>query len=71
MLLEMTEEKTFWDDLDPILSLGEVADVLKVSIPTLKRHLYAGKLKGRKVGRQWRIEKEEVRRYYENQEQSD
>lgn len=44
-----------------------VADYLGVSIPTLYRLLRSGKLKGSKVGGQWRISREAVRQLLEDQ----
>lgn len=39
----------------PYLSAEEAAELLGVSAETVKRHLRAGRLPGRKVGRLWRV----------------
>ena len=41
----------------------EAAEYLRIAEITLKRHLYSGKLKGYKAGRQWRIRKEDIEEY--------
>ena len=43
-----------------ILSVKQVAEWLNVCELTIKRALYAGKLKGYKVGKIWRIDEAEV-----------
>lgn len=48
------------DNLPEIITPKQLAEFLQVSEQTIKRALKAGKLKGFKVGRDWRIEKEEV-----------
>ena len=44
-----------------------VAEYLGVSTPTLYRLLRSGKLKGHKVGGQWRISSESIRQFLEDQ----
>ena len=41
----------------------EVAKMLKVHIITVRRWLEAGKLRGHKAGRQWRIKKQDLEEY--------
>jgi len=48
------------DNLPEIITPKQLAEFLQVSEQTIKRALKAGKLIGFKVGRDWRIEKEEV-----------
>ena len=53
---------------EPLASLNSVravADHLRVSLPTLYRLLRTKKLQGVKVGGQWRIADEAVRRFLE------
>lgn len=38
-----------------LLKAKEAANVLRVSLPTLYKLIKQGKLKGRKVGKEWRI----------------
>lgn len=39
----------------PYLSAEEAADLLGLGLETVKRHLRAGRLPGKKVGRLWRV----------------
>ncbi len=48
------------DNLQDILTIKELAEFLKVNEATIRRAIDAGKLKALKVGKSWRIEKEEV-----------
>ena len=65
MLAFMTDDKTVWDSLKPMLSPDEVAEFLDISLSTVKRMLYDGKLKGQKFGRQWRISRDDLKAFYE------
>ncbi len=53
---------------DTIMSLEEVAKMLKVSERTVQREVTAGKLKAFKVGRSLRFRLEEVEKYMKRQE---
>jgi len=46
-----------------LLSVKETAEYLNISEITVKRHLYSGKLKGYKAGKQWRIKQEDIEEY--------
>ena len=48
---------------DQILTAQEVADLLKVNVRTVQNLLQAGKIRGVKVGRAWRINKAELFRF--------
>jgi excisionase family DNA binding protein len=61
----MTKEKGRWDDLPDVLTVKQAADYLRLNFNTVKRLLSQGKLPGRKVGRQWRIDKDDLKRYLE------
>jgi excisionase family DNA binding protein len=52
--------------LDPLNSAPAVADYLGVSLPTVYRLLRKRELQGVKVGGQWRIADEAVRRFLED-----
>ena len=54
------------EPLAPLNSAPAVADYLGVSLPTLYRLLRTKKLQGVKVGGQWRIADEAVRRFLED-----
>ena len=43
--------------------------VLKLPLETLYKHLRAGKLKGSKLGKHWRISDEQLKEYLKNAEQ--
>lgn len=68
MLYTMTDQKTIWDDLSPMMTPDEVAKFLKVSVSTVKRLLYEGRLYGQKVGRQWRISRDDLKEFHEGKE---
>jgi excisionase family DNA binding protein len=42
-------------DMNRYLTVTELADVAEVHPMTVRRHLAAGRLRGRKVGRDWMI----------------
>lgn len=48
------------DNLPEIVTTKQLAEFLQVSDQTIKRAIKAGRLKAFKVGKDWRIEKEEV-----------
>jgi excisionase family DNA binding protein len=48
------------DNLNDISTIKELAEFLKVNEATIRRAIDSGKLKALKVGKSWRIEKEEV-----------
>ncbi len=41
--------------MEPLLTIPEVADLLKVSVKTVRRSIEAGDLPAAKLGAQWRI----------------
>lgn len=67
-MLAMAENKPGWESLPNMLTVKEAADFLRVHFNTVKRLLSMGKLPGRKVGRQWRIEKDDLKRYMEERQ---
>ena len=50
-----------------LLDLPEAVELLRTTRPTFYRWLRAGKLKGMKVGRQWRFERSEIYRFLAGQ----
>lgn len=50
-----------------LLTSKEACDYLQVSRSTLHKLLKTGKLKGVKVGRQWRFSSDDVRRFLDEQ----
>lgn len=48
------------DKLPEVMTVKQLAEFLQVTELTIRRALTSNKLKGFKIGRDWRIEKEEV-----------
>lgn len=48
-----------------MLTISEVAKELKLSEMTIFRYLKSGKIKGVKIGKNWRVKQEEVERIKE------
>lgn len=48
------------DSLPEIVTVKQLAEFLQVSEITIKRALKSNELKGFKIGRDWRIEKENI-----------
>ncbi len=49
-----------WEKLDDVVTVKELADFLKINVETVKRALQSGKLKGFKVGNEWRMLREDI-----------
>jgi excisionase family DNA binding protein len=45
---------------DQLLTVREAASLLRCSVLTIKRFIYAGKLPASKMGGQWRIHKSDI-----------
>lgn len=52
------------NNIDKLLTIEEVADVLRVSTRTIIRYIESGKLKASKIG-VWRIKESDVRLFLE------
>lgn len=52
-----------WDDLPAMLTADECSEFLRVHLNTVKKLLSEGKLPGKKIGRQWRIDKADLKRF--------
>jgi excisionase family DNA binding protein len=63
---EALEEIEFQESFPPILTARGVQDLLCVSKNKLYELLGTGELKGFRVGRDWRIQREEVFKYIKN-----
>ncbi len=58
-----------WDDAPVLLSTEQAAGLMQIHLNTMKRWLYDGKIPGaRKIGRDWRIDKASLRRWFEEVE---
>ena len=44
-------------------SAQDVADMLGLHINTVRNHIKAGRLQGRRAGRQWRFTEEDIKKY--------
>jgi len=44
----------------PVMSIEEVAEYLKISVPTIYRMVRRGQLPGIKLGRQWRFRQADI-----------
>lgn len=53
---------------DEILTIREVADMLKLHPKTVNKFAICGKLPGYRIGRQWRFRKSEVLKALEKQD---
>ena len=53
-------------------TVNEVAEMLSVHPETIRRNLKSGKLKGNKVGKDWRVEESAIRQFLtgENKEEN-
>ena len=49
--------------IDELLDMEQAIALLKTSRPTFYRWLRSGKIKGMKVGRQWRFYRDDVERF--------
>jgi excisionase family DNA binding protein len=48
-----------------LYTLKEVSAIVKVSVKGLYTHIKAGKLKARRLGREWRVTQEALKEYVE------
>ena len=58
--MKMTKHFTSWDQLPIVLDVPQVACLLCLHPNTVTRLCRAGKLTGRKIGREWRVNKSSV-----------
>lgn len=61
--MKKTEAFSTWDEVPVVINVPYVAMILKTSQDVVRKHLAAGELRGFKVGREWRINKEELQRF--------
>ena len=48
---------------DVVLTTREACDYLRISRPTYSKYLYAGRIKGAKAGKGWKVLKSELDRF--------
>ncbi len=56
--------------MEKLLTPEQVADILQVSVKTIKNWLRSGKLRGVKMGQLWRIEQEALQEYLNRQKRA-
>ena len=54
-----------WSEVPALMTVDELACLLRTSENTILNHINAGDFAARKIGREWRIEKSSVRRFFE------
>ena len=58
-----TKTYTSWDEIPVVLDVDGLAEVLQYSDDTVRRMLQSGEIKGTKVGKSWRVDKDSVRNF--------
>lgn len=58
-----TQTYSSWEEAPALLTAQECADFLRLHLNTVKKMLSENELPGRKIGRQWRVEKEKLKEY--------
>ncbi len=58
----MDKKKTVynWEEVPVVINLPFVAIILKANPEVVRRYLASGKLKGFKVGKEWRVNKSDL-----------
>jgi excisionase family DNA binding protein len=51
--------------MNKVFTVDEVAELLDVSVKTIRRYIYSGKIAAKKIGGQWRITQEQIDDYLE------
>jgi len=59
------------DAPDPVMTIDELADYLKISKSTLYHLVRRGEVPGTKIGRHWRFKREAIERWLETSERKD
>jgi len=52
--------------MDDLLSIQEVMKLLKMSRPTVDKLIHSGEIRASKMGRQWRVQRRDLRAYVES-----
>ena len=58
-----------WEQVPVIIDLPYVAVILGANPEVIRRYLASGKIRGFKVGREWRITKDELMKFVSGKEQ--
>lgn len=51
---------------DHLLTLKEVAEVLRLSTRTVRKYMRQGEIKGKLIGKQWRFRRADLDAFFEN-----
>ena len=54
-----------------LYDVEEVAEILSVGEPTIRRYLRQGKLKGKKLAKRWYVSEENLKDYFQPEEVSE
>ena len=54
-----------------LYDVEEVAEILSVGEPTIRRYLRQGKLKGKKLAKRWYVSEEALKDYFQPEEVSE
>ncbi len=53
-----------------LYDVEELAEMLNVGLPTIRRYLREGKLKGKKLAKRWYVSEENLKEYFQPEEAS-
>lgn len=62
--MRFTREVTDWEHLPVLLNMQEACRVLRCSDTTVAKHINQGHFKGKRLGRDWRIDRDSVKDYF-------
>jgi excisionase family DNA binding protein len=54
-----------------LYAVEELAEMLDVGLPTIRRYLREGKLKGKKLAKRWYVSEENLKDYFQPEEVSE
>lgn len=54
-----------------LYDVEELAEMLDVGLPTIRRYLRQGKLKGKKLAKRWYVSEESLKDYFQPEEASE
>ena len=54
-----------------LYDVEELAEMLDVGLPTIRRYLREGKLKGKKLAKRWYVSEENLKDYFQPEEVSE
>ncbi len=54
-----------------LYDVEELAEMLDVGLPTIRRYLREGRLKGKKLAKRWYVSEESIKEYFQPEEASE